>query len=381
MTAQKMKYGLMLLWVAALVAGPPAAAEQDSRQKLPEGWFVTESAPQLYEAGLDTESPCEGGRSAWLRSLSETPAGYGTFMQSFGAKAFHDKRLRFSAVVRTEDVQGWAGLWMRVEGQDAKEPLAFDNMQSRALVGTTPCKRYEVVLDVPSEARSIMAGLLLSGTGKAWIGSVRFEPVETSVPVTNLLPSPKEGSEEGSERTAQRGTVPTGRINNVWFNETQVEGPGYRAIQESDGTWKDNLFGTLSVKGNTVKGVYKQLPLELLVTATGSSTRIEGTWGNESVRIEMDPKKLTMKYGVFERELTSEDKRPDYDRTCVRYGRGNGLSRSDQIDVCGKAVARQPPPLQLVVAFLQNGFRQRWAPTTSPPVPRMGPARQPKAMD
>jgi hypothetical protein len=194
MTSWKKRWVALVSGVLLAASGPsraeePAKAEAPppAQKATPKGWFVTESAPKLYESGLDTDTPCEGPRSAYLRSLQPSPSGYGTFMQAFDAEAFRGKRLRFSAVVRTEDVQGWAGLWMRVEGEEPREPLAFDNMQSRALTGTTPCKRYEVVLDVPEEAKAILAGLLLSGTGKAWVGAVRFEPVDTSVPVTNLL--------------------------------------------------------------------------------------------------------------------------------------------------------------------------------------------------
>ncbi|WP_257454654.1 AraC family transcriptional regulator [Archangium lipolyticum] len=358
----RMKHGLTLLWLAALALGWPASAADD-KKALPEGWFVTESSPQLYEAGLDPQSPCEGNRSAWLRSRQGEPAGYGTFMQAFGAGAFRGKRLRFSAVVRTEDVKGWSGLWMRVEGEGSREPLAFDNMQSRALVGTTACKRHEVVLDVPQDARSIMAGLLLSGTGKAWIGAVRFETVDDSVPVTNLL----------TDRARRDKDDPTGRIGNVWFNRKQVEASQYRALLRPDGSWSDNYSSTLSVSGDTVRGTWRQLPLRLTVKAAGSTTLIEGQWGTEPVRIELGPDKLTLKHGIFQRELTREDERPEYDRSCIRYRRGDGLSRSDELDICGEALGRKPPLAQLVIAFLNNGFRAVPPPHVQIPTPSTPP--------
>ena len=360
----RMKHGLTLLGLAALLVGWPAAAA-DGKQALPEGWFVTESAPKLYEVGLDTENPCEGNRSAYLRSLQSTATGYGTFMQAFGAGAFRGKRLRFSAVVRTEDVRGWTGLWMRVEGADPKEPLAFDNMQSRALVGTTACKRYDVVLDVPQEARAIMAGLMLSGTGKAWLGAVRFETVDASVPVTNLI----------ADRSPREDTA-IGRVGEVWFNRRQVEASSYRSLVQPDGSWKDNRAGVLSVSGDTVRGTFNQHPLRLTVRTRGHSTLIEGTWGAEPVRIELGPEKLTLKHGIFERELTREEERPEYDRRCIRYRRGEGLSRSDQLDVCGEALSKKPPLAQLVLAFLNTGFRPVTPPHVTVPSPPV-PSRQP----
>ena len=270
----RMKQILTLLWVAALAVGGPASAADD-KKALPQGWFITESTPKLYEAGLDTESPCEGNRSAYLRSLHAIPSGYGTFMQAFDAQTFRGKRLRFSAVVRTENVQGWTGLWMRVEGEDPKEPLAFDNMQSRALVGTMPCKRYEVVLDVPQEAKAIMAGLMLSGTGKAWMGAVRFEPVDASVPVTNLI----------AERPQR---LPAGRIGDVWFSPEKVDSPTYRSVPQPDGSWKDNRSQALTlVDGNRVKGTLGNLELNVTVKTGGTSTLIQGQWGPDPVFIEL----------------------------------------------------------------------------------------------
>ena len=70
-------------------------------------------------------------------------------MQAFRAQDFRGKRLRFSAMVRVKDVQGLDGAVDASGGKDSKQPLGFDNMQSRSLSGTTACKRYDVVLDVP----------------------------------------------------------------------------------------------------------------------------------------------------------------------------------------------------------------------------------------
>src|SRR5206468_564352 len=86
--------------------------------------------------------------------------------------------------VRTQDVAGWAGLWMRVDGDKGKT-LEFDNMQSRPIKGNTGWKRYEIVLDVPAEANLIALGMLMSSSGQAWMEDVRFEEVATSVPTTS----------------------------------------------------------------------------------------------------------------------------------------------------------------------------------------------------
>jgi hypothetical protein len=57
-------------------------------------------------------------------------------------------------------------------------------MQNRPLVGTLDWQPYEIVLDVPAEARAIAFGILLHGSGQAWLSEVRFEEVDESVLVT-----------------------------------------------------------------------------------------------------------------------------------------------------------------------------------------------------
>lgn len=345
-----------LLALALLCAGTARADEPISPKlssgsgSLPVGWFVTESAPALYEAGVDTSSPCEGIRSAFLRSKTDTSTGYGTFMQAFGAQDFRGKRLRFSATVRVRDVKGWAGLWMRVEGTDSKQPLGFDNMQSRALVGTSKeCKRYNVVLDVPPESSAIMAGLLLSGTGQAWLDGVRFEIVDRSVPVTDLLAA----RPATPSRAAQ---VPTGKVGDIWFNlgRVNMERSFTRGV---DGIWRNILDEEISEHGNEVKGTFLSRAVSLKVKTEGSRTLIEGTWGSDPVLIQMDPERLTMKSGIYTRELLSVAEGVK-DLHCLRYQRTEGLRITDQLDVCGAALSGQPPPAQLALSFLGNGFRR-----------------------
>jgi hypothetical protein len=389
---------LRALWVLAVLgaavaawAQAPATPKPGDSKALPVGWFVTQSAPNLYEAGVDTSAPCEGTRSAFLRSLTETPTGYGTFMQAFGTQDFRGKRLRFSAMVRVKDVEGWAGLWMRVEGKDPKQPLGFDNMQSRSLSGTMECKRYDVVLDVPSEASSIMGGLLLSGTGQAWLDGVRFDVVDTSVPVTDLLaarPPTPQGGPHGLEETAAAAPVATpttprdvqlatGKVGEVWFNLGRVN-MDQSYTRGADGVWRNILAEEIIEKGSELSGTFMQRPLVLKVKSEGKRTLIEGNWGIDPVRIQLDAEKLTMKWGIYEREMLRVT---DYkDPNCQRYQRAEGLRNTDRLDVCGAALSRQPPAVQVSLAFLANGFRRVKPPGgLPPPYPPMTPRDAMKA--
>ncbi|RKG90388.1 AraC family transcriptional regulator, partial [Corallococcus sp. CA053C] len=384
MTPRTRLLGLLLsVWAPLAGAqGLPATAPSATQAKLPQGWYVTESAPQHYEAGVDESAPCEGSRSAFLRSRTQATDSFGTFMQAFSAKDFQGKRLRFSAAVRHQDVKGWAGLWMRVEGADSKQPLAFDNMQSRALVGTQGCKRYDVVLDVPKEATTIMAGLIMSGTGQAWLGGVRFETVDASVKTTDLLATPQplasgpQGLEAAPPAQADEGEL-LGRVGDYWFDALRVktENPLVRGKGQ---LWQGSVGDELFEHGIEVNGTYRRYPLAVKVRAGGVVTIIEGQWGTSDVNIRLSADSLVMRWGVFERKLT-RDRTAAAEKGCNVYRQMDGVHELDRLDVCGVALATRPPLTQLVVSFLANGFRRDPSPFT-PPVPRT-PVRSPQAYD
>jgi hypothetical protein len=128
-------------------------------------------------------------RSEGLASAMVGPAadGVGTMNQAIKPDAFRGKRVRYSAMVKTDSIASaaGAGLWMRVDGPGVGETLQFDNMFDRPIPSLTDWKRYEVVLDVPAGSSYIIFGLIVNGPGKAWIDDVRIEVVDTSTPSTH----------------------------------------------------------------------------------------------------------------------------------------------------------------------------------------------------
>jgi hypothetical protein len=162
-----------------------AAAQPDV---VPQGWFKAGSMPQDYEVGTDRAVRRSGGASAYVRARVAAPRGFGTVMQAFAADEFRGKRVRLAGYLRTAGVRKWAGLWMRVDGPERRSPLAFDNMQDRALSGTTEWTRGEIVLDVPPEAVTINFGLLLEGEGQVWVDDIEIIAVGREVPTTGHGP-------------------------------------------------------------------------------------------------------------------------------------------------------------------------------------------------
>ncbi|MFJ5965841.1 hypothetical protein [Bacillus sp. NPDC093026] len=72
-------------------------------------------------------------------------------MQQIKSERYRGEHLQFSAFVKSEDVEGSAGLWVRID-HSSGEILAF--------------------------------GILLHGQGQIWMDELSFKTVDESVPVT-----------------------------------------------------------------------------------------------------------------------------------------------------------------------------------------------------
>lgn len=147
------------------------------------GWFSAGSDPDDYSIGADRNVRHSGKASGYIKSKGLNPKGFGTLMQMSRADDYRGKRVRMSAYIKSEKIEGWAGMWMRIDGPESKT-LSFDNMADRPIKGTTNWGKYEVVLDVPGNSEYIAFGILLRGKGQAWIDDIQFEIVGSDVKTT-----------------------------------------------------------------------------------------------------------------------------------------------------------------------------------------------------
>jgi len=113
------------------------------------------------------------------RRMSETSnangaTAFGVATGSFPASRAAGKKIRYSGYIKTEGVtRGFAGLWWRVDGPSGV--LAFDNMQSRGVKGTTDWTKYTIELPVDASVKNINFGALLPGDGTAWFDGLTIE--------------------------------------------------------------------------------------------------------------------------------------------------------------------------------------------------------------
>jgi len=151
---------------------------------LPTGWFKAGSNPKSYDMGIEKGAGQDGKDVATIKSIDKKIDGFGTLMQTSSPKKYLGQRVRMTGFLKSKDVKEKAGLWFRVDLENSKKSLAFDNMYDRPVTGTTDWKKYEIVLDVPLNASKLAYGALLSGTGQIWFDSLNFEIVDSTISTT-----------------------------------------------------------------------------------------------------------------------------------------------------------------------------------------------------
>lgn len=158
--------------------------EESAPNQLPHQWIKWGN--QDYQVMSDSSQAYQGNFA--LATYSNEDAGE----QSFGSGAFRipanyeGRQIELKGRMKLENVQdGFAGLLLRIDGDG--RPLAFDNMQSRNLQGSTDWQEYIITLPFPEGATQIYLGGLLTGKGKAWFDdfkvSIDGKDISTLEPV------------------------------------------------------------------------------------------------------------------------------------------------------------------------------------------------------
>ena len=154
---------------------------------------------------LDSVVVHGGNRSGRVRR--ETGQG-GSDFSSFTLsipRDFSGDLLQLRGWLRTEDVTGFAGLWLRQDGRSG--PVQFDNMQDRGISGTTEWTQYTVTLPLDDRARRIFFGALVSGEGTMWVDDLELvvdgEPAGDAPPlVAPVAPAELDTEFDGGSRIA-----------------------------------------------------------------------------------------------------------------------------------------------------------------------------------
>ncbi|MEA3016842.1 MAG: hypothetical protein QOI38_1564 [Sphingomonadales bacterium] len=162
----------------------------------PPGWRgnmrAVPGAP--YHALIDPAGPRTGNASVRIESVAGATADgppFASLSSGIDATPYRGRRLRFTAAVRAGTPPAEAiGLWFRVDRGGERRGF-FDNMADRP-IRSPVWADYAIEGDVAPDATVIHFGILLSGSGQAWLDDVRLEDIGPASPAASPTVSPAE---------------------------------------------------------------------------------------------------------------------------------------------------------------------------------------------
>jgi hypothetical protein len=201
-----------------------AFAQAPKGERAPSGWSIAIEGSGIpggqnasdYAAEIDRKVTHGGQGAMSLRSVVAAPKDFRAVTQCVKADLYRGKRVRLAGYLRTRDVADWSGLWLRVDGP--ARLLAFDNMEPRAVKGTTDWTRYEVVLDVPEAAVRLAFGPVLRGAGQVWADDLTLDVVDpkaiqSTQPPGYVLNPAEHASNLDFETTGTASSIPGWNIH------------------------------------------------------------------------------------------------------------------------------------------------------------------------
>lgn len=217
-------------------------------------WSKAGTRPQDYDMGGDPTVSHGSANGGFIKSKVATINGFGTYLTSIPPGQYRNQAIKLSAYIKTVNVARYAGMWMRVDA--GSQILSFDNMGTRPLIGTKDWAQYEIILDVPESSTAIVFGILIDGTGEAYIDDLKLEPAAQTWSVINT------GTTQTifAVRTVDENTVWGGASGGVYvrttdagatWNATAVPGAtaltlnSLAAIDQNTAYYTANNFNTL----------------------------------------------------------------------------------------------------------------------------------------
>lgn len=153
---------------------------EPGESNIPKGWG--DKPITHYEYGLDNKEKRAEKPSAYIKSTGPVSKDeVACLSQCIKANQYRGKQIKLSGFKKIKDVTGagaGVSLCVMVEGEQS----AFDStmMHKEPTTGTIPWKQFQIVLDVPQNATTILYGPTLCGTGQIWVNDFKLEIVGKS---------------------------------------------------------------------------------------------------------------------------------------------------------------------------------------------------------
>jgi tetratricopeptide (TPR) repeat protein len=147
--------------------------------KLPAAWFVpalpndADNWAQLRSSGcFDTKGSC-----AVVMAPANAPVHVSNLMQSFSAKAYRGRTVRFRAWIRVESSEpdDHAQMWLSVDRSNGQKGFS-DNMSDRPIRSASWISS-EIQTRIDDDATFIKFGIMSVGRGRVWVDDVSFDTV------------------------------------------------------------------------------------------------------------------------------------------------------------------------------------------------------------
>jgi hypothetical protein len=146
-------------------------------QGFPHGWFnsagqVTNVSLEYAVRVVDREDGVPG-RCLMMFKSAAVEGEFGSVMQRFPASYLSNRAIRLEGELQTHDVRGWAGFWLRADGE-GRPDLFFDNMSGHRVKGTSDWSRHVLEANLPDNVAWLNLGVVFSGSGTVWADNLRL---------------------------------------------------------------------------------------------------------------------------------------------------------------------------------------------------------------
>ncbi len=137
----------------------------------PLDWFKSTPGSVIT---VDDKVKARGERS--LRIERSADARFSGVAQTVPAEPWRGKLISVRAKLKSENVAGATGIFIRVE-DDGRKTVALGNSFAKPLVGTTDWTSREAIVDVPAEATAISIGAGFSSGERIWVDAFELSEV------------------------------------------------------------------------------------------------------------------------------------------------------------------------------------------------------------
>ncbi len=135
--------------------------------------------PSKYATTLDKDEQRNGHPTICVSCPSAERNDWNTYDHTLGdITALRGKRLKFSAMIKSQDVAINAGPLIRIVGKDNSTAKRDEQFAHRPVKGSVGWMHYATFINVPADAKGMSYGITINGAGTIWFDDLKLEIVK-----------------------------------------------------------------------------------------------------------------------------------------------------------------------------------------------------------